>query len=164
MEFKCIHKGTYRYITPGKVYSGERRGEFAKINDDAGFCCEYPLALFYAYLTQGPAPATPDSEAMLLPSDPAARKEIPITTGVLDYFPKALGMVARCSKVGNDQHNPGQPLHWAKGKSADHADCIARHLIDRKAMDTDNVPHAVKLAWRALANLETMIENGEVKW
>ena len=99
---------------------------------------------------------------MILSTDPKVRKNMPITTGVLDYFPKALAMVAMCSKVGNDQHNPGQPLHWARDKSADHADCISRHLIDRFNNDTDGVPHAVKLAWRALANLETMIENGEI--
>src|ERR1044072_6385104 len=95
---------------------------------------------------------------MILPEDPQVRKGIPLTTGVLDYFPRALAMVAMVSKAGNDQHNPGQPLHWDKSKSGDHADCIARHLIDRKSLDTDGWPHAVKLAWRGLANLETMIE------
>jgi len=49
-----------------------------------------------------------------LPANAIERKGIPITTGVLDYFPLALMEVARCSKAGNDQHNPGKPLHWAK--------------------------------------------------
>lgn len=101
--------------------------------------------------------------SMLLPEDSAERKGLPITTGVLDYFPQALAAVAKCSKAGNDQHNPGQPLHWAKEKSTDHVDCIARHLIDRKTVDTDGVPHAVKLAWRALAHLQTEIEAGRIK-
>lgn len=96
---------------------------------------------------------------MLLPSDPAARKDLPITTGVLDYFPLAIAEVARVSKAGNDQHNPGQPLHWAKGKSMDHADCIPRHLIDRGSFDTDGMRHSAKLAWRALALLQTELEN-----
>jgi len=95
---------------------------------------------------------------MLLSEDASTRKGTPITTGVLDYFPRAIAAVAQCSKVGNDQHNPGQPLHWAKEKSADHADCIARHLIDRHTVDTDGVRHATKLAWRALALLETALE------
>jgi len=98
---------------------------------------------------------------MLLPTDPAQRKNTPITTGVLDYFPLALAEVARVSKAGNDQHNPGQPLHWSKGKSTDHADCIARHLVDRGTWDTsDNPPqrHSAKLAWRALANLQIELE------
>jgi hypothetical protein len=95
---------------------------------------------------------------MLLPSDPAERKCIPITAGVLDYFPLAVAEVARVSKAGNDQHNPGQPLHWARGKSTDHADCIARHLIDRGTRDTDGMRHTAKLAWRALALLQEELE------
>lgn len=95
---------------------------------------------------------------MILSEDPAQRKATPITSGVLDYFPRALAAVAQCSKAGNDQHNPGQPLHWDKTKSLDHADCIARHLIDRHTVDTDGIRHAAKLAWRALALLETQLE------
>lgn len=99
-----------------------------------------------------------DSTGMILSEDPATRKGTPITTGVLDYFPRAIAAVAQCSKAGNDQHNPGQPLHWAKEKSTDHADCIARHLIDRTKYDTDGIRHAAKLAWRALAHLEILLE------
>jgi hypothetical protein len=99
------------------------------------------------------------SRPMLLPSDPNERKNLPITSGVLDYFPLALAEVARVSKAGNDQHNPGQPLHWAKGKSTDHADCISRHLIDRGARDSDGMRHSAKLAWRALALLQTELED-----
>lgn len=95
---------------------------------------------------------------MLLPTDSTERKGIPITTGVLDYFPLALAEVARVSKAGNDQHNPGEPLHWDKSKSTDHADCIARHLIDRGSRDGDGMRHSAKLAWRALALLETELE------
>jgi hypothetical protein len=93
-----------------------------------------------------------------LPSDPKDRKAIPITSGVLDYFPDALVEVAKTSKSGNDQHNPGQPLHWSKDKSTDHADCIARHLIDRGLIDDDGCRHSAKLAWRALALLQIEIE------
>lgn len=50
--------------------------------------------------------------------------------GLLKYFPDALFEVARLSKTANDKHNPGEPLHWSKDKSADHADCIVRHLAD----------------------------------
>lgn len=90
------------------------------------------------------------------------RKDRPVARGVLDYFPDALLEVARLSKIGNDQHNPGQEMHWAKEKSTDHADCIIRHLIDRGTLDTDNVRHSAKVAWRALALLQTEIdkENG----
>lgn len=106
----------------------------------------------------GPVLIKPPQKAMLLSADPVARKNMPITTGVLDYFPRALAEVAKVSKAGNDQHNPGQPLHWDKTKSLDHADCIARHLIDRGSFDTDGQRHSAKLVWRALANLETELE------
>lgn len=96
---------------------------------------------------------------MGLPTDPAARKSIPMCTGLLDYFPDALAAVAMCSKAGNDQHNRNQPLHWAREKSSDHADCIVRHLVDRGRVDTDGVSHSAKVAWRALALLQLEIES-----
>ena len=100
----------------------------------------------------------PDTK-MLLSTDSAERKQMPITTGFLDYFPLAVAEVAKCSKAGNDQHHPGKALHWDKSKSTDHADCIARHLIDRDSYDTDGIRHSVKLAWRALAYLQIQLEN-----
>ncbi len=95
----------------------------------------------------------------MLTTDSKARKALPITTGVIDYFPDALIAVAAVSKAGNDQHNPGEPLHWAKDKSTDHADCLVRHLIDRGKFDQDGQRHSAKLAWRALALLQIEIEN-----
>lgn len=96
---------------------------------------------------------------MTLPVDAAQRKSAPVTTGVLDYFPLALIEVARVSRAGNDQHNPGQPLHWAREKSTDHADCLVRHLIERGTIDSDGMRHSAKVAWRALAFLELEMEN-----
>jgi len=93
-----------------------------------------------------------------LPKDAGERKNSPITSGCIDYFPLALAEIARLSKVGNDQHNPGQPLHWARGKSTDHADCIVRHLIERGTLDTDGISHTTKVAWRALALLQEELE------
>jgi hypothetical protein len=95
----------------------------------------------------------------LLPTDPKARKDTPVFSGFLKYFPLATAEVARVSKAGNDQHNPGQPLHWAKGKSTDHHDCIARHLLDAGTVDVDGMRHSAKLAWRAMAALETELES-----
>lgn len=95
---------------------------------------------------------------MPLPTDAAARKAVPLFTGVLKYFPDALAYVAQVSKAGNDQHNPGQPLHWAKDKSTDHADCIARHLLEAGTVDADGLLHSGKLAWRALALLQIELE------
>jgi hypothetical protein len=78
--------------------------------------------------------------------------------GLLDYFPAALAAVAEVSKAGNDQHNPGEPLHWARGKSMDHADCAVRHLMDRGTLDTDGKRHSAKAAWRMLALLQEELE------
>lgn len=85
----------------------------------------------------------------MLPADDAARKAIPLCTGVYDYFPAALAAIAEHSKRGNDKHNPGKPLHWSRDKSTDHEDCIARHLLERDY---------VALAWRALAALQIDLE------
>jgi hypothetical protein len=91
------------------------------------------------------------------------RKDNPIFTGVLRYFPDAILAVAHCSKVGNDQHNPGQELHWAREKSTDDADALARHLLDAGKLDTDGVRHSAKVAWRALAVLQKEIEAADAK-
>jgi hypothetical protein len=92
----------------------------------------------------------------------AQRKAEPVFSGVLAYFPDALCEVAACSKAGNDKHNPGEPLHWAKEKSTDETDACARHLVDRARGEVrdpeDNVRHLAKVAWRALAALQREIE------
>lgn len=102
---------------------------------------------------------------MSLPTDPQSRKDLPIWSGVLMYFPLALTEVARVSKIGNDQHNPGEPLHWAREKSTDQLDCAIRHLIDYGTgtiTDTDGTRHIAKAIWRLCAQLELDIE-AEVK-
>ena len=96
-----------------------------------------------------------------LPQDAAARKASPMAEGLLWYFPNALAAVAAVSKAGDDQHNPGEPMHHARGKSMDHADCIIRHLVDAGAIDTDGQRHTAKVAWRALALLQEEIEREE---
>jgi hypothetical protein len=94
-----------------------------------------------------------------LPTDSAERKDIPLQRGCLDYFPAALAEVARLSLAGNEKHNPGEELHHARGKSTDHADCIARHQLDRGTIDPeDDFLHDVKVAWRALAQLQEALE------
>lgn len=88
------------------------------------------------------------------------RKATPIYSGVLAYFPDALAAVAEVSRLGNDQHNPGQPLHWARGKSTDQMDSATRHMIDSRKdrFDTDGGRHLAKAAWRILAQLQLEIE------
>ena len=96
---------------------------------------------------------------MALVTNAAERKTVPIFSGVLRYFPDALAEVARLSKVGNDQHNPGEPLHWARGKSTDELDALTRHLMDAGTRDEDGMWHDTKIAWRALANLQKRLED-----
>lgn len=87
------------------------------------------------------------------------RKKYPLARGVLDYFPDALMEVAHCSLVGNDQHNYGEQMHWAKEKSTDEADALMRHLIQRGTLDDDGIRHTTKVAWRALALLQRELDN-----
>ena len=86
------------------------------------------------------------------------RKATPVYTGVLKYFPDAIGDVARCSQAGNDQHHSDKPLHWDRAKSGDELDALARHLIEAGTIDTDGIRHSAKVAWRALANLQKELE------
>ncbi len=100
--------------------------------------------------------------SMTLPTDSKQRKDYPLFDGCIRYFPAALAGVAKTSKLGNDKHNAGQELHHARGKSADHGNCIIRHLIDLadllSAMERGDaitqeeiLTEVSSLAWRALA-------------
>jgi hypothetical protein len=106
---------------------------------------------------------------LTLPTDSQERKNYPMLSGVLRYFPAALAGIAKISKLGNDKHNPGQPMHHARGKSMDHGDCILRHLTDTEdllaAMERGDVVtqeqalmEASQLAWRALAYSQELHE------
>jgi hypothetical protein len=89
------------------------------------------------------------------------RKGIPAFSGFVAYFPDAILKVAELSRIGNDQHNPGSPLHWDRGKSGDEQDALMRHLIDDAKglkVDTDEVWHKTKVAWRAFADLQKACE------
>ena len=83
------------------------------------------------------------------PEDSAERKTYPLYGGVLAYFPAALAKVAHHSYLGNEKHNPGQPLHWARGKSDDHLEAAARHLTEGDLTGA---------AWRVLAALQLQCE------
>ena len=87
------------------------------------------------------------------------RKQLPIYSGVLKYFPDALAEVSKVSRAGNEQHHPDKPLHWDRSKSTDELDALTRHLLEAGKLDTDGIRHSAKIAWRALANLQKEIEN-----
>lgn len=93
----------------------------------------------------------------ILETDSSKRKTYPMARGLLDYFPDALAEVSRVSYLGNEKHNPGQPMHHSRGKSSDHADCIMRHLAGRGKFDGE-IRESAALAWRALALLQEELE------
>ena len=105
-------------------------------------------------------------------TDSAVRKQMPIATGVLAYFPDALLCVAWISRVGNDKHNPGEPLRWAKEKSQDEKDAEVRHMLDSfRGLPPDpgleplgDVGHLASKAWRALADLQRACDAERVKY
>jgi hypothetical protein len=115
-----------------------------------------------------PLPGTPKRETLpgpvMRPKTSAERKAEPLHSGVLLYFPDALAAVARLSKAGNDKHNPGEPLHWARGKSMDQLDCVTRHSLTPAQVDPETgEAELVALAWRALAELQLFEEKRLVR-
>jgi len=94
----------------------------------------------------------------ILPTDSSARKETPLYSGFMAYFPAAMAEVSRLSKNGSERHNPGQPICHSRHKSNDHADCLLRHLLEAGTRDDDGFSHTVKVAWRAMALLQEELE------
>lgn len=96
--------------------------------------------------------------------DAKQRKEIVIYSGFVKYFPLAIAEVARVSFIGNQQHSPGQELHWDRSKSGDELDALMRHLVDHASgneRDTDGTLHISKVCWRSLAYLQKYLEQNE---
>lgn len=100
-----------------------------------------------------------------LPKDAKARKALPVYTYMTEYFPDAFLAEVSVAVAGNEQHNPGEPLHWAREKSPDHLDCAWRHCIDHKKSprDTDGQYHLAKAIWRLKAELQLVIEAERAK-
>lgn len=83
-----------------------------------------------------------------LPTDSEARKQTPVYSGCVKYFPLALAAISRVSLEGADKHCGGE-LRWDRAKSGDELDAMMRHIID------EEWAHA---AWRCLANLQKLEE------
>lgn len=94
----------------------------------------------------------------VLPVDAKERKAIPVYSGFMMYFPDAIVEVAKVSQRGNDQHNPGQPLHWDRTKSTDESDAMARHFLEDFPDTSEGLEAASQTAWRAMARLQKKIE------
>src|SRR5208282_3868995 len=103
--------------------------------------------------TDYPPPFPTMKQSLLDGMTSAQRKEYPITTGCLDYFRDALLYISHVSYKGNIKHNPGEPLHWARDKSADEPDALGRHLLNRDAIDDNELLEAGEMAWRSCAFL-----------
>jgi hypothetical protein len=106
---------------------------------------------------------------LTLGTDSADRKNIPVFSGVIKYAPAAIAGVARISKAGNDKHNPGEPLHHARGKSADHPDCIMRHTMDvadiEAAIERREIPYSEKCdAENAARKAAILNEVSQLTW
>ncbi len=98
---------------------------------------------------------------MSLPTDYDARKAIPMYDFFVGYFPDALVELVKVAVVGNEQHNPGEKLHWARGKSMDQMNTAQRHMFDHainKFDDGGKTRHLAKAAWRLLAQIQLDIE------
>jgi len=85
----------------------------------------------------------------MLPQDPQERKNIPIYSGFINYFPDAIIEVTKLSVAGSKQHHPDAELHWDKSKSGDELDALMRHLLEKDW---------ASVAWRAMANLQREID------
>ena len=105
-------------------------------------------------------PVTKKIRTLLEGMDAATRKRYPLAEGLFDYFSNALVRVSHVSWVGNEQHNPGQPLHWARGKSKDQRDCALRHFVEFDPTDfsPESEEAGAALCWRVLAAYELFLE------
>lgn len=90
--------------------------------------------------------------------DDDKREDYPLFDVLFGYFPAAMCELSRWAKVGNDKHNPGEPLHWAREKSTDHVNKIARHLMDYDQKDRNGFYEAIPLLWRAAALAQELLE------
>tara|TARA_R110000796_G_scaffold225042_1_gene341400 strand:- start:2 stop:274 length:273 start_codon:yes stop_codon:yes gene_type:complete len=90
---------------------------------------------------------------MILPRDAKERKAIPVYTGFVKYFPKAMAAVAKISMTGGVQHGQlPDEIFWDRSKSGDELDALMRHMLDEEWG---------QVAWRAMANLEKQLEREE---
>lgn len=103
---------------------------------------------------------------MILPTDYDARKRLQMFTYLMEYFPSAFLAEVEVAVAGNEQHNKGQPLHWAREKSTDQMNTALRHMFDYGSgvkKDIDGQYHLAKAIWRLKAQLQLDIEAERAK-
>ncbi len=152
MQGRSDHAGDVRWATLGELDWLTALHQL--LYEEDAYLSAYPANVDNALIGIGGAP----TRNTTLPKDDSARKAHPVASGFLDYFPDAIPLIAHLSFMANEKHNPGQPMHWARGKSTDEPDTMMRHFLARGTFDDDGFLHDVKIAWRALANLQKEIE------
>ena len=98
---------------------------------------------------------------MTLPTGYDERKALPLYDYMFGYFPDAWLAEVAVAVAGNAQHNPGEPLHWAREKSTDQLNTAFRHMFDHakgNVKDIDGCYHLAKSIWRLKAELQLTIE------
>ena len=66
----------------------------------------------------------------MLPTDAKERKAIPIYTGFVNYFPRAIAAVAKISLEGGIQHGQtAETLHWDRSKRSSKSDFTVFHSV-----------------------------------
>ena len=134
---------------------------------DCGYCYEFTYKLDGSEKTfrnsEGKSRGFNEPKQETINQTNEKRKETPVFSGVLKYFPDALKEVAKCSFIGQHQHNKDKPLAWDRSKSGNEYDSLTRHLIDssKEDFDTDGTLHKAKIAWRALAGLQKHLEENK---
>ena len=129
--------------------------EGLEVTDD----CDNPVIIHYDL--DGEITEIEVNNAEVVADKAQERKNIPVYSGFVKYFPNAMKEVAVCSRIANEQHHAGKPLHWDMDKSTDELDAMMRHLIDHTSepIDDDGIRHMTKVAWRAMAMLERVLTN-----
>lgn len=92
--------------------------------------------------------------------DNSTRKRIPMATGLLDMFPRALAQIAELSRYSAEKHTGGV-IFLDKHHSDDDANALVRHMADRGTLDKNGFRHSCEAAWRGLAMLEHELEEAE---
>lgn len=120
---------------------------------------DFWMEVSHAARSGGTYPPLPEKEYHLMDGLSSNRHEYPLFNGLLDYFPDACAAVARHSYLSNEQHNPGEKMHWAPEKSIGTGDQIVRHLKDgMQAYKNEDYEaaetHLAALAWRGLELLQ----------
>jgi len=95
----------------------------------------------------------------VLPTNDEERKKIRLSA-IFTLFPKACVALAQHIKAGADKWCGGQ-LRWDRTKSPEELESLLRHVFEQVQNPTC-IETAKAIAWRAMANLEKVIEASEL--